>query len=175
MRTLWQISDDLEALASLLDGLEGELTEDQAGQAIEKWFDEIGAERDQKVDNYCALIRQYEADSAARLFEAGRLEALAKADENKAKALKKRLQGFFEKHGIAKLDTARFKVAIQANGGALPLIVPEGWRTDPKLAPARYQRVHVELNLEEIREAIRNDMAPEGCAMGERGRHLRIR
>lgn len=175
MRKLWQISDDLEALAALLDGLEGEITDDEAGRAIEKWFDEIGAERNQKIDNYCALIRQYEAYAAARQFEAGRLEAMAKADENKAENLKQRLHYFFEKHDIAKLETDRFKVAIQNNGGSLPLIYPDTWKESPESAPEKYQRVEVKLNTEAIREDLRNDQAPDGVALGVRGKHLRIR
>ena len=175
MRKLWEISEDLDALAGLLDGADGEISDDEAGRAIEQWFDELGAERDQKIDNYCALIRQYEADAAARQEEANRLRGLSMADENQAERLKKRLRCFFEKHGIVKLDTSRFKLALQANGGALPLIVPAEWEQDAASAPEVFQCHVIQLDRKAIREAIRNDEAPEGCGMGERGKHLRIR
>jgi len=138
MRTLFEISDDLLALADLLDEVGGEVTEDDAGRALEAWFDSLGSERDKKLDGYCALIQQYEAIAEAREIEAKRIMALAGTDANTAKRLKARLKNFFEIQKIGKLETPRFKVGVQKNGGKSPLIVPEAWEREPAKAPERY-------------------------------------
>jgi hypothetical protein len=175
MRTLFEIGDDLTALAELFEDLGGEVTEDEAGQALEAWFDQLGEERDRKIDGYCALIREFEERSDARELEAKRLMALAGTDANNAKRLKARLKAFFEAQGIKKLETPRFKVGIQANGGALPLIVPAGWESDPASAPEAFQRRIIELDKDAVREAIRNEEETHGASLGERGTHLRIK
>lgn len=175
MRTLFQISNDLLALEAILAEVGGEITDDDAGAALEKFFDELGAERDAKIDNYCALIRELEARAEAREAEAKRLTALAGSDANNAKRLKNRLKAFFEIQEISKLDTARFRVAVQKNGGALPLVIPAEWDDDPAAAPEAFQRRTIVLDREAIREAIRNDEETHGASLGERGTHLRIR
>lgn len=174
MRSLFQISDDLLALEAILSEVGGEITEDEAGAALEDWFNELGAERDQKIDNYAALIREFEARAEARESAAKGLMALAATDANNARRLKDRLKGFFEAHAIKKLDTPRFRVSVQANG-ALPLIFPGEWQDDPANAPEAFQRRVIQLDREAIREAIRNDAEAHGAALGERGFHLRIR
>lgn len=203
MRTLFQISDDLFALEAILAEVGGEITDDEAGAALEKFFDELGAERDAKIDNYCALIRELEARAEAREAEAKRLTALAGSDANSAKRLKNRLLVFFEIQEISKLDTARFRVAVQKNGGALPLIFPEEWEREPARAPERYHKQTIALNKTLLREdaeftqseikKLKADVeagkiTPEQAAnmlhvaeftnkvrLGERGTHLRIR
>jgi hypothetical protein len=62
-RTLFQISDDLHALAELLDESEGVIDNDLADAAVDQFLAELGAETDRKVDNYCALIKELEAKS----------------------------------------------------------------------------------------------------------------
>lgn len=173
MPTLYELSQDLLALEALLTETGGEITDDDA--ALEVWFDELGEQRDAKIDGYCALIREFEARAEARELEAKRLMALAGSDTNNAKRLKARLKGFFEAQGIKKLETARFRLSVQANGGALPVIVPEGWEKEPASAPEAFQRRVIQLDKEAIREAIRNDDETHGASLGERGNHLRIR
>lgn len=46
---------------------------------------------------------------------------------------------------------------------------------DPASAPEAFQRRVIQLDNTAIREAIRNDEAPEGCGLGERGTQIRIR
>jgi hypothetical protein len=174
-RSLFDISDDLLALEEILSQVGGEITDDDAGQALERFFNELGAERDQKLDNYGALIRELESRAAGRAEEVTRLEALIASDNNNVKRLKRRLKAFFEIHQIKKLDTRRFRFSVQANGGALPLIMPEEWERDPASAPEAFHRARIELDKEAIREAIKNDEETHGAQLGERGNHLRIR
>lgn len=175
MRPLHLISSDLMALGAALTDLDGEIPDGAVGEALENWFNGLTEERDAKVGNYCALITHLEAEADYAEAESKRIAAIAKAHRNAVDRLKGRLKFFFEQHDIKKLDLGVFKPRVQANGGALPLIVPEEWRVFPENAPERFHKIKIELNTDEIRDAIRNDEAPEGCAIGERGTHLRIR
>src|SRR5262245_45463871 len=121
MPTLFQIAGEISALHDLLTECGGELTDEQTETAIDEWLAETDAALEKKVDSYCGLIREFEARSEAREIEAKRLMALAGGDGNQAKRLKARLKDFFEAHGIEKLETPRYHVSIQANGGFLPL------------------------------------------------------
>ncbi len=175
MRTLFNISDDLLALADLLTEIDGEIPEGEAGEALERWFDDLGEERDKKIDGYCALIREIEARSKAREDEAKRLQRLVTVDLNATKRLKDRLKAFFEMHQIAKLETARFKVSVAKNGGAAPLTIPGEWEEYPDLAPPEWQKRIVALNGAAIRAALEAGQEIPGCAFAERGTHLRIK
>ncbi len=175
MRSLFEIGDDLFALGEMLEEVGGEITEDEAGEALERWFEQLGAERDKKIDGYCLLIRQFEAASEARELEAKRLMALAGADGNNARRLKDRLKRFFDAQGIAKLETPRFKLSIQKNGGKAPLVVPQAWEQEPAAAPEAYQRRVIQLDKEAIREALEAGEQVDGCEIAPRGSHLRIR
>lgn len=175
MRSLFEIGDDLSALEELLTDIDGEIPEGEVGAAIEEWFDDLGAERDEKIRRYCALIEMMGFAAEACEEEARRLSKLKRANENGAKRLKDRLKLFFEAHGIQKLDLQIFKPHIRANGGALPLIVPQEWERDAAEAPEAFQKRVIQLDTAAIREAIRNDEETHGAQLGERGTQLRLR
>ena len=124
MPTLFQIADEISALHDLLTECGGELPDAEAEAAITEWLTETDIALEKKVDGYCGLVREFEARSEAREIEAKRLMALAGSDNNQAKRLRARLKAFFEISGIKKLETPRFRVSIQANGGSQPLIFP---------------------------------------------------
>lgn len=175
MPTLFEIGAEIRALHDLLTECGGELSDAEAETAIDEWLAEADDALEKKVDGYCGLIREFEARSEARAIEAKRLMALAGADGNQAERLRARLKAFFEICGIRKLETPRFRMSIQANGGAVALIVPPAWERDPTEAPEAFQRRVIELDRNAIREAIRNDEETHGACLGERGSHLRIR
>jgi Siphovirus Gp157 len=175
MRSLYEIGEDLSALEEMLTDLDGEIPEGEIGAAIEEWFDQLGEERDEKIKAYCALIEMMGFAAEACEEETRRLGKLKRADENGAERLKNRLKEFFQSHGIQKLDLRIFKPHIRTNGGALTLIVPPGWESDPASAPEAFHKVEIKLDTAAIREAIRNDEETHGARLGERGNHLRIR
>lgn len=175
MPTLFEISADIEALHDLLTECGGELPDVEAEAAIDGWLAETDAALEKKIDGYCGLIREFEARSAAREIEANRLLALADADGNQAKQLRARLKAFFETCDIKKMETPRFRVGVQANGGLVPLIIPQEWERDPAEAPEAFQKREIRLDNAAIREAIRNDEETHGAYLGERGTQLRIR
>jgi hypothetical protein len=135
MATLWNISSDLLDIEALLTESEGEIADDEAGEALAAWFDQLIEDRDNKIDNYCRLITSITARANARAAEASRLDALTTTDQLAVERLKTALKTFMERHDLKKLETPLHKLTVAANGGRLPLIIPETWQQDPELAP----------------------------------------
>lgn len=176
MPTLYEIGAEMAALNELLAETGGEITDAEAEAAIDMWLAENQTALERKVDGYCALIANFEAGAEIAEAEEKYFKGLAQSRRNNARRLKERLKCFFESHGIKKLQTARFTPRVQANGGALPLIVPEAWEREPASAPEQFHKIVIALDKEAIREAVRNDdPGAAGCAIGERGTHLRVR
>lgn len=174
-KSLFQISDDIQALDDLLLELEGEVTDGEIEAVIDAWLAENKQALESKVDAYCWLIREREALANARTQEAQRLSDLAQADTNRVARLRGRLKVFFDLQGITKLETSSHKLTIANNGGGLPLIINPDWLADPASAPEQFHKVKIELDKQAIREAIRNNEPVDGCMVGERGTHLRIK
>ena len=175
MATLFQIAAEISALHDLLSEVGGELPDAEAEAAIDQWLAETDASLEKKIDSYCWLIREFEGRADVREQAAKALMASAGADGNQAKRLKGRLKQFLEMCGFQKFQTEHFKLNIQANGGALPLIIPQAWERDPAEAPEAFQKREILLNTAAIREAIRNDEETHGAYLGERGTQLRIK
>jgi hypothetical protein len=167
-KTLFDISEDLEKLSGLLDLVEG----DDQQEIIEQWFEQLGEERDCKLDGYAALIGEMQARAEARKAESRRLAELAASDENKARLLKERLKWFLEKHQMKTLETARYKLSVVKNS-TRPLIV------NPDIAiaqlPDEYKKVSVEVDTVAVREALKQGTELEFAHLGEAGTHIRIR
>lgn len=166
MRTLLEISDDMAALLDLIDEGDGELS-----IALDTWFAEIGAELEDKADSYCGLIRTLELRAAARREEQDRLAKRVAVDESAARQLKQRLRDHMQRLGMKKLETRRFAISVQTNGGAqaVDVMVP------PEQLPAFYQRVEVTADVDRIRKSLAAGHTVEGCVLQARGFHLRIR
>jgi hypothetical protein len=123
MPTLFDISDDMLALERLLTEQGGDLTDDEIEAAIDDWFDENQNAREEKIDAYAALIREFEARAEARSDEADRLQGRADQDEKSAESMKKRLKHFYEVHDMKSLETPRFRVTLAGHGGKQPVEV----------------------------------------------------
>lgn len=169
-RTLFSISDDLEKLNELLDSAGDDA---QQQELIAQWFEQLGEEREKKLDGYCALITEMMARAEVRKAEAKRLMELAASDENHARLLKDRLKWFFETHGLKTLDTARYRLSLAKNGGKAPLILKDG--VEPNVLPERFQKVSIDPNTTAIREALERGERLDFAQLGERGTSLRIK
>lgn len=175
MRGLFEISEDLHFLEDFLTETGGDITEEGLEAEIDKWLGDLGAERDTKIDNYCALIKQFEATAEARKVEAARIANLASIDANAAARLKARLHEFFKIHKIEKLETLRFKLARQKNGGQLAIIIDQELLDDPVKIPEEYRRTEYFPRRDEIDQALKAGTELGWAKYGERGEHLRIR
>lgn len=169
-RSLFNISEDLERLNELLDEV-GDDTQQQ--ELIQQWFEQLGEERDKKLDGYAALITEMTARAAVRKAEGQRLNELAASDESRARLLKDRLKVFFETHNLKTVETSRYKLQIQRNGGKAPLILDES--VPANRLPEQFQRVSINPDTVEIREALERGEHLNFAALGERGTSLRIK
>lgn len=116
-RSLYDIGADLMALEDLLIECGGDISDEVAAEAIDRWLADIESDLAGKVDNYAGLIKGLEARAETRKVEAERMRARAKVDENAAGNLKKRLMETLKALNIPKVEGARFTVAVQRNGG----------------------------------------------------------
>ncbi len=172
-RPLFDLPADLVALHDLMSETGGEF--DDAGFALlDKWFAEIATEEGVKLDNYVGLIRMYEMQEAAAKEEMERWQLTARVRGNGHKRLKERLKLYLEMTRRKKVVTAAGRtLAIQNNGGILPLIVTEN--LDPASVPAEFQRVKVEIDNAAVRKALDAERVVGFAAYGPRGERLVIK
>jgi hypothetical protein len=97
---LFALSEKLAELDHLLD----DATPEEVDSILEQYLS-LADDIDHKIDNYCRLIKLREASAKFRREEAKRLSALASADENLAKRLRKRLFEFFAAQGWGRRKT----------------------------------------------------------------------
>jgi len=172
--TLFQISDDLRALADLVNDYEGDIDDPAVTPAFDAWFAELEAAQATKLDGYVGLIRQWEMEEAASKEEAERWAKRASVRANRVQRLKARLMDYMTLTGQPKLTTAEGRtIAVQNNGGVLP-IIPAGWEQNVDLDayPQFSKRV---LDPKAVRDALADGKEVPFAALGDRGSHVRIR
>jgi hypothetical protein len=173
MSTLLDIVGQMEALDTLLEELQGDVSDPKVESIICEWFAENKGAFDDKVDGYCALVRQMELRAAARQAEVDRLAMRVRVDENGAKRLKDRLKLVFELRGEKKVQTRRYMVSIVQNGGKAPVeIAPDAQ------IPEDCQRVIPETREADkgkLLEALEAGRVIPGVVLGSRGTRLSIR
>lgn len=175
MRTLFEISEDLHFLDDFLSDAEGDVSDETLEAEIDKWLADLGDERDTKIDNYCALVKEFEARAEARGQEVARMNALAQVDVNAAARLKDRLHQFLKAHDIQKIETRRFKLARQNNGGKLPVILSQDMAENPEALPEEYRKVRYDPKFTAIADDLACGIKLPWARLGERGEHLRIK
>lgn len=169
-RTLFNISEDLEKLNELLDEAGNDI---QQQELLRQWFEQLGTERDRKLDAYAALVTEMLARAEVRKAEAKRMMALADADEKRAQLLKERLKWFFETHNLKTVETLRYRLSLAKNGGKTPVILKDGML--PTQLPKRFQKVSIEPNMTAIRAALETGEQLDFATLGDRGTGLRIK
>lgn len=153
-RSLFDISDDLYALADLLTDAEGEIEGDEAETAIDKWLKELGQERNAKLDAYARLIASMKADAKAIKDEVNRLKERQRIKKAAAERLESRLDSFFKVHGIDSLKTDLFTFKMQKPGGKPKVILNQYYEDFPVDLPEGLRRVKFEPDLVAIRERL---------------------
>lgn len=142
--------DDPIALNDTMDALEGELQD--------------------KVDSYCAVIRNIDADIDYCTTEVKRLSDRINALIRNKEHIKKHLQNAMEITGYTKIKTKLNTVSIQRNGGFLPVVLD----VDPDDLPKDCFKTVETIDYKAIRAKI--DAGDCNIAhYAERGRSLRIR
>jgi len=127
-RRLHEITADFVALEELLLEAGGELTPE-----IEAWMAENAWNLDTKVDGYAALIHEWTADAEKWKAEEERCAGHRKARTNAAQRLKDRLCEELVRMDRLKVETPRFKVAVQRSAPSVEVcaaveLLPEAFR-----------------------------------------------
>jgi hypothetical protein len=118
-RRLHDIAGDVLALEDLLLETGGEWTPE-----VEALFAEVEGSLESKVDGYAALIAEWTLDAEKWKAEEARVAGHRKARENAARRLKDRLCQEMLFMGRPKVETERFKVAVQYGPATVAVLVP---------------------------------------------------
>jgi len=170
-KTLFNLTEEMLSLMEAFEDIDDGGIPGQAEGMLQDFLADFNLELEEKVDAYCALIREYQARSKARWEECERLEVLAKRDLRNADAMQKALMRHFDAVGTKKMDTKRFSLSVCRNGGKQPVDVV----IDAMDLPQDLQRVKVSADVDAIRTRLLAGETVDGCSLVERGTHLRIR
>ena len=166
MSKLYELTSDLITLQELLE-------ESVDDQLLQDTLEAVQGEYDVKMESYAKVIKNLEADVDALKAEAKRLTDKRTVLENNVKRLKKAMFDSMKATGKTKAGGQLFTVAIQKNGGILPVIVADD--VDLSILPDQLVKVEESPNLEAIRELLEAGKVVEGFTLGERGESLRIK
>jgi hypothetical protein len=168
--SLYQITSELVSLIDAFDRFGHESQE--AADAIKEHTDAIVEAFDAKADDYAALIRIAETRAAARNEESERMRKLAQDDEALAARLRTALMDAMKRTNRTKVQTARFKLSVQNNGGKIPVII-----NDENALPEEFRvpKVTIIIDKEALREKLESGVAVSGASLGERGQRLNLK
>lgn len=163
MSKLYELTADLLTLQEMLE-------ENVDEQVLIDTLEGVQGEYELKLESYCKVIKNLEADMEALKNEAKRLTDKRKVLENNVDRLKKAMFDSMKLTGTEKVKGALFTVAIQRNGGKLPVIVDVP--TDQ--LPDELVKVVESPDLEAIAKLLEKGESPL-AHYGERGESLRIK
>lgn len=161
--TLYELSHEIRAILDRADALDGELTDDDLAE-----LDALTGGFDGKVQTYCCLIREADAEATVRRAEEERFRKGRQVAENRARRLKLRLLEALQTAGTQKVEAGPFRVRLQNNPASLQPTI------DTELLPEQFQRVKVEPDCAAAKEYYQQTgQAPEGFQVIT-GQHVRI-
>lgn len=164
--SLWTIGEQIDAVFQAVEsGVDPE-------GAMELYLSDLLERRDEKIDAYCGLYRQFLSEAAVCQAEADRLLKRAQTRTAAAERLKTRLHTFLQQQQIDVLRTDTNTVRRQGNGGNQPVLIDSAVK--PKDLPAEFQNVTISPNAAALLKALLAGFEIEGVSLGERGEHLRI-
>ena len=166
MSRLYEITNDILALQEMLEDNVDE-------QVLTDTLEAVQGEYEFKLESYCKVIKNLEADIEALKNEAKRLTDKRKTLENNVERLKRAMFDSMKLTGTDKVKGQIFTVAIQRNGGKLPVIVADN--VDTTKLPDNLVVVTRTPSLDSIRELLEAGKVVDGFTLGERGQSLRIK
>lgn len=170
-----------QMLARIEEILSSETFDEAELDQLSEQYLEATSLADDAINRYAYLIEARSLRSKNRLAEAKNqraiadgLKALAQQDENLVKRLKGRLMEFLDRRGVKKIETDRFKISVQNNGGDPPLIIDEEYSL-ADIVEHYPELLKVELDYAKVKEALKAGKELPFARFGERGRSLRIK
>lgn len=168
-RTIWNIADDFTEFESLIESIDGDITEEQAEQ-LAKFYESLDEELDKKLNNYGRFYRNLTAAGNACIEESDRLKALGESKLKKAEFLTERLKRVFKFKDWKEKSTTFFTFVRKGSGGSAPVQIAKEYEEKPELLPRQFQTKTPELvkaKIQEIREGT-DERAKKYLALFER-------
>lgn len=164
MAKLYEITGDILQLQYMLE----ESLDDE--QVLLDTLEAVQGDYKCKLESYCMVIKNLETDVEAFKAESKRLGDRAKTVSNNIDRLKKAIFDSMKATGTDKVKGSIFTVAIQKNGGKLPVIVD----VPTEKLPDELVIITEKPDLEAIAKLIDKGDTQYGH-YGERGESLRIK
>lgn len=166
--TLYEITGELLELQNMIEcGIDDETVRDT--------LESVSFDFESKAEDYVKVIRNLESEVKALKDEETRLKEKRWTIENGIKRMRYRLQSAMDSVGKKKLSAGVFSLAIQKNGGAVPVILD----TDVAMLPEECLKLDIEPNLKKLREYLMDEQTAEYykqfAHLGDRGESLRIK
>lgn len=164
MSTLYELTEEMMALSEMMEDSETD------EQVLLDTIEGVSGEYDAKIENYCKLIKNLDAESKALKEESKRLSARQKTIDGNISRLKAFMLESMRQVGKTEAG-GLLKAKIAKNGGMLPLKV----NVQPEELPEEYRRTVYETDNEAIRKALDEGKELDFAEYGERGESLRIK
>lgn len=167
MSNLYELTGDLLQLQEMLE-------DDVDPEVLADTLEAVQGEYEIKLENYCKVIKNLEADIVGIKAEVTRLTNKKKVLENNIDRLKKAMFDSMKATGIPKVKGQLFTVAIQKNGGVAPVVVD----VETQYLPDDYVKIVESPDLDAIRKALEGEadsIIKDMAHLGERGESLRIK
>ena len=169
MSSLYEVTANILALQELLESpLDDE-------EVLKDTLEGVQGEYEIKLEAYCKVIENLEADMEALKNEAKRLTDKRKVLENNVDRLKKAMFDSMKATNTAKVKGQIFTVAIQKNGGVIPINYDKNDKNITANLPDHLVNIVKTPNLEAIRELLEAGKVVDGFTLGERGESIRIK
>ena len=167
MSNLYEITGDILQLQDMLsDSIDDDHVLIDTLEAVE-------GEYEIKMESYCKVLKNLQADVDAIKAEETRLSSKRKTLESNIDRLKKAMYDSMKATGKDKIKGQLFTMAIQKNGGKIPVIVADN--ADTSKLPDDLVVITEKPNIDAIRELLEAGKTVEGFKLGERGDSLRIK
>ena len=166
---LYEITGELLALQELLENpLDDE-------DVLKDTLEAVQGEYEFKLESYCKVIKNLEADIFGIKAEVDRLSGKRKVLENNIDRLKKAMFESMKATNTPKVKGQLFTVAIQKNGGVIPINYDKNDKNITANLPDHLVNIVKTPNLEAIRELLEAGKVVDGFTLGERGESIRIK
>lgn len=147
--TLYEMTNAANELYGLL------CSNDIDEQTLNDTLGAMGAE--EKLESYCKIIRQLEADAEALKAEKTKIDEKKKAVENSIARMKMLIAAFLKAKGSAKEKSGIFTVTL-SKSTAVDIV-------DPQKIPEEYIKTKVDYDKSAILKVLRAGDTVEGCEL----------
>ena len=166
---LYELTADI---MQLQDMLENEVEDEQV---LLDTLEGVQWEYDFKLEQCAKVVRNLEADMEAIKSEVDRLNNKRKLLSNNIDRLKKYMFDSMKATNTPKVKGQLFTVAIQKNGGVIPINYDKNDKNITANLPDHLVNIVKTPNLEAIRELLEAGKVVDGFTLGERGESIRIK